>query len=192
MGLEISQAYARLGIESIRASLEIKTKNATLELDSKEPKINIRTELPKVKIDQYECFASAGRKKPLDLTSELTQRAYQKVLDYIAKTAEDGDMLAAIEKGGKPIPEIAARDLYTQHEFGMVTMPSARPKITVEGSLEIEPERTSEGVNNGVDGVYNPSELDMRYIPGKLRIYMEQYASVNIKYIPENKIDKKV
>jgi len=25
-----------------------------------------------------------------------------------------------------------------------------------------------------------------------IRIYMEQYASVNIKYIPENKIDEKV
>ncbi|HOV25206.1 MAG TPA: DUF6470 family protein [Pseudobacteroides sp.] len=192
MGLEMSQTYARIGIESTRASLEMKTKNAVLELDSKEPKINIRTELPKVEIDQYECFASAGLKKPLDLTKEFAQRGYQAVLEYIGKTAEDGDMLAAIEKSRRVITEIAARDFYTQHEFGMVTMPSVRPTITVTGSLEIEAERTAEGVNNGVDGTYIPAELDMKYVPGMIRIYMEQYASVNIKYIPENKIDEKV
>jgi len=192
MGLEINQTYARIGIESTRASLDMKSKNAVLELDCKEPKINIRTELPKVEIDQYECFASAGRKKPLDLSDEIFQRAYQHVLDYIGKTAEDGDMLAAIEKSRRVIPEIAARNLYSQHEFGMVTMPSKGPNISVKGSLEIEPERTAEGANNGVDATYIPGELDMKYNPGMVRIYMEQYASVNIKYIPESKIDEKV
>ncbi|KNY28625.1 DUF6470 family protein [Pseudobacteroides cellulosolvens] len=192
MSLEISQTYARLGVDRTQSSFEIKTKYATLELDSKEPKINIRTELPKVEIDQYECFASAGLKNPLDLTEDMVERSKENAIEYIGKIAADGDMLAAIEKGGHPIPEIAARDAYPQHEFGMVTIPSTGPKITVTGSLEIEPERTSEGANNGVDAVYTPGELDIRYTPDKIRFYMEQYASVNIKYIPENNIDEKV
>lgn len=192
MSLEISQTYARLGVERTQSSLEMKSKFATLELDSKEPKINIRTELPKVEIDQYECFASAGLKKPLDLTADMAEQSKGNAIEYIGKVAADGDMLAAIENGGRQIPEIAARDAYPQHEFGMVTMPSTGPKITVTGSLEIDAERTSEGVNNGVDGVYTPGELDIRYTPDKIRFYMEQYAAVNIKYIPENKIDQKV
>lgn len=192
MGLEISQTYARVGIDRTPSTLEIKTENAKLELDNKEPKINIRTELPRVEIDQYECFASSGLKGPIDLTREFAQRGYQNVLDYIAKTAQDGNMMAAIESGVRAIPEIAARDAYPQHEFGMVSMPSAKPQITVKGSLEIEPERTSEGVNNGVDGVYTPGSVEIRYTPDKIRFYMEQYASVNIKYVPENMVDEKI
>jgi hypothetical protein len=192
MGLEISQTYAKVGIERIPSRLEIRNQYATLELHSKQPMVNIKTELPKVEIDQYECFASSGLKGPIDLTREFAQKGYENVLQYIGKTAEDGDMLAAVENGGSAIASIAKRNVYEQHEFGMVTMPSTGPKITVKGSLELDPERTSEGANNGVDGVYIPGELDIRYTPDKIRFYMEQYGSVNIKYMHENKVDEKV
>ncbi|MDP4179499.1 MAG: DUF6470 family protein [Bacillota bacterium] len=191
MGLIISQTYAKIGIETTPSNLEIKTNNAKLEIQSKRPKVNIHTEAPRVQIDQYECFASSGLKGPLDLTRDAAQRGYESALEYTGKLAEDGDRLAAIEKGGKPIVEIAVRDSNPEHEFGMVTMPAVGPKISVTGSIEIDPENTSEGVNNGVDGEFTPGEVNINFTPAKVRTYMAQYASVDIKY-QDNKVDVKI
>lgn len=38
-------------------------------------------------------------------------QAYQHIMEYIGQTAEDGGRLAAIEKGGNAIAEIAVRHL---------------------------------------------------------------------------------
>jgi hypothetical protein len=48
----------------------------------------------------------------MSLSLESAWRGHQQALEYIAKCAEDGDMLAAIERGGNPIAEIALRDSF--------------------------------------------------------------------------------
>lgn len=189
MGLTINQTYARIGIDRSPSSMEITTNNAKLELRQKQPKVNIRTELPKVRIDQYEAFASAGRKGIADLAREAAQLGYQSAMDYIGKVADDGDTLARIEDGGNPIIDIAVRDAYPEHEFGLATMPTARPEITVEGSVNMEAERTSEGALNGVEGQYTPGNVSYNYTPAIVKVYMAQYASINISY-QNSKIDK--
>ncbi len=189
MGITINQTYAKIGIDRSPSSLEITTNNAKLELKQKQPKINMHTELPKIQIDQHEAFASTGLKNALDSTKEAAQLGYQSAIRYIGKVAEDGDTLAGIEDGGNPIVDISVRDANPEHEFGMVTMPTERPEISVvEGSVNIEPERTSEGATNGVQGEYTPGNIDFKYTPSIVKIYMAQYASVNIKYV-DNKID---
>jgi hypothetical protein len=188
VGLIINQTYARIGIETSPASMKMQTRNAKLEIHQKQPKVNIRTELPKVEIDQYECFASSGLKGPLELTRDEARRGYESAMEYISKVANDGDTLAAIENGGNPIVDIAVRDSFTEHEFNMVTMPAVGPKITVKGSLEIDPERTSEGALNGVEYKYTPGSINFDFTPAQVRIYMAQYASINIRY-EESKID---
>jgi len=192
MSIEINRTNAQLGIERTPSRLEMRSESARLELHQKHAKVNIRTELPKVKIDQYEAFASAGLKNCYDLIREISQRAYQHVLEYIGKVAEDGDTLAAIERGGNPIADIAERDAYTEHEFGYNYIPKARPKIEVTGSLKFYPERNAEGVNNGVEGRFIPGSLKINYTPAKVKIYMKQYPSISIKYHPDKKIDIRV
>lgn len=188
MGLIISQTYAKIGIETTPSRLSIQTRSAKLEIHQKQPKVNIHTELPKVEIDQYECFASSGLMGPIDLTRDAARRGYDSVMEFIGKKADDGDSLAAIENGGNPIVDIAIRDASPEHEFNMVTMPAVGPKITVKGSLEIDPERTSEGALNGVEGEYTPGSISFDYTPAQVRTYMAQYASINIRY-EKSKID---
>ncbi len=188
MGLTINQTYARIGIDRTPCRLEIQTRSAKLELRQKQPKVNIHTELPRVEINQYEAFASAGIKSAGALSREAAQLGYQSAMDYIAKKAEDGDMLAKVENGGDPIIDIAVRDAYPEHEFGMVTMPSAGPEITVKGSVAIEPEITNGGAMNGVEGEFIPGDISFDFTPAQLKIYMAQYASVNINY-QNSKVD---
>ena len=45
-----------------------------------------------------------------DFYAEAAERGRMQALRYIAKCADDGDRLAAIERGGNPIAEIAFRD----------------------------------------------------------------------------------
>lgn len=182
MDIRISQSYAQIGIERSPGGLDIQTRSAQLELRQKHAKINLHAELPKVKIDQYECFASAGLKNCLDRSREIAQRTYRQVMEFIGKTAEDGNRLAAIEKGGNPIAEIAVRDAYPEHEFGLDFLPKAAPKIEVTGNLQIDPERNSEGTHNGVEGTFTPGEVNIRYTPDKISIYLKQYGSINFEY----------
>jgi hypothetical protein len=98
-------------------------------------------------------------------------------------------MLAAIENGGNPIAEAAQQNSITEHEFGMVTMPSAGPKISVTGGIRFNPDpMTGSGFSNGIETVFHPGQLGIDYTPNRLDYRVLQYASLNIEYQP-SKID---
>lgn len=191
MGLTISRTDILLEYRRTPSKLEIESKNARLDLHQKHAKINIHTELPRVKIDQYECFASAGLKNNGDLIRDAARRAYQQVMEFIGKTASDGYALAAIEKGGNPIAAIAKRDADPIHEFGLDYIPKARPKIEIEGDLKFDPERNSEGINNGVEGTYHAGEVNYNYNPSSINISVKRYPSVKFDFTGVN-LDAKV
>lgn len=188
MGIEITQTHAKIGIETTPARLEMESRMARLELRHKQAKVNIHTEQTRVLIDQYECFATAGLKGNYDLSKEAAQLGYRYAMEFIGKTAEDGDRLAAIEKGGNPIVEIAIRDAYPVHEFGLDFIPKARPKISVTGGIRIEPEPYEQGTINGVKGNYVPGYLRIHYTPSKVKIFIRQYNSIKISY-KGNRVD---
>lgn len=183
MNLSITQTYAKIGIETTPGSFHLQSQLAKLGLRQVPRPVNIHTELPKVEIDQNECFASSGLKNPFDLSIEGSQIAYQQALEYIGKVAEDGDGFAAIEEGGNPIADVAERDAYPEREFGIVAMPSARPKIDVTGGIKFQPEYDPPGVRYGIQMTFVPGELNADYTPSRVNIFMRQYNSVNIKYV---------
>ena len=57
-------------------------------------------------------FQSTGLKSFIELAGEGARLGFRQSMQYIAKTASDGDRLAAIEKGGSPICDIAERDAW--------------------------------------------------------------------------------
>lgn len=187
MGLEIRKTNALLDVERIRGGLEMHTQNSVLQYRQKHVKVNIDTELPKVEIDQYEAFASAGLKNAMDQGKDAAQRGYSQALEYIAKTAQDGNMLAAIERGGNPIAEIARRDTYTEHEFVLDTIPKVGPRFSVKGgSISFEPHTDGQGIASGVEGTYTAGRVNISYTLDDVRIFMKQYPSIQINYTGEN------
>lgn len=189
MAITISQTHAQIGIERMPGRTQMQSQNARLEMHQKHAKVNIETELPRVQIDQYEAFASAGLKNNADLLKDAVQRGYQQVMEYIGKIAADGDTLAAIEHGGNPIADISERDAYPEHEYGYDYLPKAGPKFDVTGYVKLDPEPNGQGTTNGVEFKYIPGNLNINYTPGKVDVFIKQYASINIKYIPESKMD---
>jgi hypothetical protein len=191
MGLSISTTNAQLELERTAAKLGIESQSASLSLRAKQAEVSINTEKPMVIIDQYECFATAGLKNNYDLTKSASEEAYQQVLEYIGKTAVDGDALAAIENGGNPIKSIAVRDAYPEHVFGLDFIPKAGPKIEFTGNIDIEWERNWEGVHNGVEGDFNPGYININFEPAIIRSYLKQYPSIDIEYLGNN-IDSRI
>lgn len=189
MNLAITQTYAKIGIETVPGGFQMQSQPARLELKQRPRTVKIHTELPKVEIDQYECFASSGLKNSLDLAIEGSQIAHQQSFEYIGKVAADGDRFAAIELGGEPIADMAERDAYPEREFNIVAMPSGRPKISVRGGIQFQPEYDPIGVSNGIETTFIPGEFHANYTLSKVNIYMRQYHSVNIEYTG-NTVDK--
>lgn len=187
--MEISRTDSKLGIETTTGKLEMKRTDPKVELRQKNAKINIETEPIRVTIDQSESFASAGLKGYEQLTRENAQLGRQKLMEYIAKVASNGDMMADIKSGGDPIAMIGAQAFNSQKTFDFGLIPTVRPKIEVTGSLQIDPEPFMEGTRNGVQINVVDGKTDIKYSPAQVRIFVEQYASINYKYLPDKKID---
>jgi len=85
-----------------------------------------------LEIEQYEVFANLGYKCTRDLLRDSVENTYRHTIEYIGKTAEDGDRLAAIELGGTPIADMAERDAFPEKIFGLEIAPYTGPKIDVK------------------------------------------------------------
>lgn len=85
-----------------------------------------------LEIDQREAFFSIGRKSNLDVVRESAEITYKHVMEYIGRTAEDGDRFAAIELGGNPIADIAERDSFPEKEFVIDAIPRVGPRFDVK------------------------------------------------------------
>jgi hypothetical protein len=182
MAIEINQTFAKIGIETSKSNLEINQKNATITTKQIRSNIHIKSELPKVTIDQYECFASSGLKNIFDLSKEFAQKGRQKALESISKNVSEGRQLAAIENGGNAIAEIAKRSMIKERQFGMVTMPSVAPQIDVTGSLEI----SFDDVGTGVEVDSTSASFGIDYEMAKVKTYLRQKPSIDIKYLGNN------
>lgn len=189
MDISISTSPARIGMERIPGSMEINTVNARLELKQKQAKVNIETEQARVLIDQYQCFAEEGLKNNIDLLKEQTQYAYNHVMEYIARTAQDGDAMKKIGHKANIMIDAAARNSVTVHEFGLGTVPLSRPEISSEGgTVKFDPEPNGQGIHNGVEGNYIPGKVNFNFTPTRINMEMLSYGSVDIRYTG-NKVD---
>ena len=191
MALSITQTYAKTDIERTPSKLEISSRMAKLELSQKHAKVKIETELPKVLIDQQEAFSSAGLKNSMELSREAAQEGIKRAMEYIAKVAQDGDQMASIENSTSVIADIALNENLKTYDWNIDFIPKVGPKFEVTGSIKIEAERNWNGANIGVDATFVPGELDIKFTPAKLRIFLKEYPSVKIKY-EDNKIDVKI
>ena len=189
MAIQINRTNAQIAIDRTRGGFDMKSTSAVLELRQKHAKINIESEKPKIIIDQSAAFSSSGLKTSSELTAEAAERGRSAASQYTAKYAADGDTLAKIESGSNPIPGFAERDAFPEKEFGMVTMPSAPVKIDVTGSLDISAEPNGEGIHNGVEMNVVPGNLQMNYTPDQIKIYLKQYASLEMRYVQDKQLD---
>jgi hypothetical protein len=185
MLLRITTTPALIGIHTRSARVEMESSQPVLEMRRQQPQLNIDTEPVRVHIDQYECFAELGYKNFLDLARTQAQRGYQRLMEYIAQTVQDGDRLAAIELGGNPIADIAEERSYHTPEPEPISLPFPKPRFFVTGGVSIDYEPGKVNFN----AVVYP--VQFRVTPHKVDIYLRQYPSIAIEYVGHN-LDRRV
>ena len=128
-----------------------------LSIQTTYPSVQIDRQLPKVIIDQYQCFAEAGLKNNADLAADSVAYAYSKGAEGIDTIVSEGNRMGAIETGNfDVITDIAFESGLEEKDWNIDLMPKSRPKIEVEGHLNIEYEM-------GKVNFYKESMLEYKY-----------------------------
>jgi hypothetical protein len=102
-------------------------------------KMIIDRQLPRVIIDQRQCFSEAGLKGIADFSAESVQYAYQKAAEGIDQIVYEGNRMAMIENDmPDAVSEIAFEKGLEYKDWTIDIIPKSRPKIEIEGHLNID------------------------------------------------------
>jgi hypothetical protein len=179
--IRMQQTYAQLGLNIKKPVQEIQQPRAELNLRQEPAILEIRQAKGTLSIDTSEAQANIDLRGPLRRTRDNAEYGYRKAMEAIAQIAQEGDRLAAIERGGNPIAEIAFEESVIYHNT----------EIIAEGSI----------VGDGIEIRYDlrPAEIDVQvrgkrmdpvihkpihnYTPGKVEGYIRQWNSVTIDFV---------
>jgi hypothetical protein len=173
--LRIDQQYAKIGLNISKPVLNLETTLPVVELDIKKPQIRIESPRPVLHIDQTQCFADAGKRKPLDFARYCSDQAQNDLAAGIDRIVEEGNMLGQIENGNS-IPQLAAESAGDNLDFNVTAIPKQRPDIRFDiYPVKIELSRGS--VNLQLQRAKYESNLQR----GQVSAYMLQqnYIKVN-------------
>jgi len=168
--IQLHQQYAKLGMESERATITIRQPRAIVKQETIPAQLDIRNRRGTLEIDQEAAWAAYALDSPLRLNDRVYGQMRQVFLEGLARIVEKGNRMAAIHLGGNAIADIA-RDQAFDH-----------PKVAVAGPASTLHVKLRYQANKP-DVTYIPGKVryDVRtfqpefgYIPGKLDIYVRQ------------------
>lgn len=138
--LNITQQFAKLGLNTTAPFLSLHTTPPTLEIERTPATVEIHQQNGDLQIDQTPCRASLGIYNLTDFAHQVAAEGQQAVLSGIARRAEEGDQLThnetqqnvvvavARQEAQKPIPELtyawidAPQITYTAHPVEFTPM----------------------------------------------------------------------
>jgi hypothetical protein len=175
--IQISQQYAKLGIDADLGRYEMKQPRPTLELEQPQAKVEMRQPQGELKIDQSRAWDALSRTNILEVMHRIYGQARELAMKGTARIVEDGNRMAAIHKSkADAIPELAmdVRVSFPEMVYAGeasfdnvdISYTARRPEINI----------TPSPVHSRAQ--LNPPQVD--YYRGKLDIYMLQYNKVEI------------
>ena len=182
MDLRITQTYGQIGIDTYRSHMEIEQTPPKANIEQRPPELTIDKKLPKVYIDQAQCFAESGLKPALQLADDFYKEGLQAVFEGIGRMAEEGTRLAAIEKGGNPIADMAYEKLQRNYHLEMVQMPKSRPNIEWDmGHVDIKWQPNPAKIEWDIH-----TKADITATRHRVDIYMKEWPDIKIEYVGNN------
>jgi hypothetical protein len=172
--------YARLAISTTPARLDITQPPAELTIEQPPAEMNIASVPARLTIDQSRAWAAMNNKHVFEFIRDGAEDGRQAVLNYIARTASQGDELMRIENGGNPIVDQAVVNSEAPPlEFNIAFVP---PPFSVK--IGYEPGRLD------IDWRIQPPRIDVkrhepiiRYQRGAVRIDLAQRPSLHIDVV---------
>lgn len=137
--LAIDWRPARIGLEFHPAVLEIQHAYHTMRLDEQPAILDIEIEQPRVELDLTEPMAEIGLRSSLRIAEDLATQGWTAAHEGVAKTAREGDELAAVHRGVNGIALYAAKAWpFDQRQLNVDLAPKSRVGVTAYGGIEID------------------------------------------------------
>lgn len=179
--IRMHQTYAQLGLNIKKPVQEIQQPKAELNLRQEPASLDIKQAKGTLSIDTSEAKANIDLRGPLRRTRDNAEYGYQKAMEAIAQIAQEGDRLAAIERGGNPIADIAFEESVIYHNTEIIAAGS-----TVGDGIEIRYDLQPAKIDVEVHGkqidpvIHKPIH---NYTPGKVEGYIRQWNSLQIDFV---------
>jgi len=180
--IQMSQTYLQIGLNIQKPVQEIEQPKAELNLRQEPAILDIRQPLGELTIDSTRARQSIGIRTPMEFSDYNANFGKQKAMEAIAKINEDGDRLAAIDKGGNPIADIAAEGFFT------ATTPDIPPASNDEG-VDVSYQARHAEINVETRGKTMDPQLNppiLKYTPGKVEGYVRQWNRLDISVMGLN------
>jgi hypothetical protein len=171
--LQITQQFAKLGLDFEKAKLEIRQPHAELQIEQKPAKMTIDQGPGVLEIDGEDARAALGHKTFLRMNADIAAQARQVALEATGDIAAEGDQLAQING-----PTIA--DLALQHQdMGPMPIDDAAPPSPVHLSYTPHPTHI-DWVLGGAEITAIPHPPEISYTPGAVHPYVMQKNWIHI------------
>lgn len=178
--LQIQSTNAQISLNIQKPVQKIEQPKANLDLQQPQAKMSMQTTKPQLSIDSFEMRESLDLKGSRSRTAEVAQYSIQSALEGIGRRAQEGGELMQIENGGNPIAEQAknhGKQPYSSLGIKFIPQPDS-VKINFEpGSVDIQVE-PQQVINNTT--INKPIH---NYTPGKVKVEMLQYPSLQIDWL---------
>ena len=175
--IQISQQYAKLGIDADLGRYEMKQPRPAFELRQAKATLEMRQPQGELEIDQSKAWDALARTNILEVMHRIYGQARELAMQGIVRIVEDGNRMAAINKtSADAIPELASdvRVSFPEMEYaGEAAFDNVDIHYTPhKPEIEITPGQ--------VQLSSHPNPPQVEYYRGKLDIYMLQYNKVEI------------
>lgn len=176
---------AKIGIDIQRGQWDIRQPQPTVEMHTTPTKIEMRSAQGELHIDQSKAWDALGIGSNVTFMNRIYSESKDIALQGIARIVENGNRMAAIEKKGNPIADIAAEQAFEPSEMNYLGEASYD-----NVDLDYTQHQVEYDVNPGSVSIQiTPHKPEISYTPGKVSIYLQQYPKVEM--IPPE-IDTKV
>lgn len=178
--IRLSQTFAQIGLRIEKPKQRIEQPKANMQIRQTPARLEINRKPGRLLIDQTKAWEEANLKGISALAKEFSEEGRRLLLEGIARRAEEGRQLAAIERDVNAIVELARKNgTPAPKPFNITFIPSY-------GSVKFH---------------YMPSRLDMEwhrggttvrvlprppiheYTPGSIEVYMRQRESLTIDVV---------
>ncbi|URM33453.1 DUF6470 family protein [Cytobacillus firmus] len=188
--LQLTNTMAMLGLEQTSSKITIRQPLPDVKMRQPNAEVQIQKSKGHLEIDQTEAFADANLKHAFASIKDWTAKAKQKVLQNISKEVSEGKRLMKIEDTKESvIPQIAKEKSEPPPKvLNIGYMPKSAESIKFHyqpSEIEVKVKTHNPEIKFKT---HNPS---INFIPGDLRIYLKQMASLQIQAIGEA-LDQKI
>ncbi|MEN6351306.1 MAG: DUF6470 family protein [Syntrophomonas sp.] len=179
MDLKISQQYGRIGLNIQKPQVKLNITLPKENVSCKISKVIISSPDPKLYLDQTQCWEDMGYRTPEAFGGYMASNGQSKVMAGIARRAQEGDTLAAIDKGNTVQSVIASRiRSESTCEYTIAYIPKHPPQVEPEvENIEVNVEA------GGASASVQLGSVDYNAPWAKVDMYLLQKPSIDVKWV---------